>query len=221
MDGETEAVNSPDMERCPPSRGPTHAFDILAFVEAQEIPPDYFDTDSYQLTPAPGGEQDYEQLREELRRAKKVGIACVEIHARQHLAVLSPQGKSLVLNTLRWASEGWPEVHEGPPMIERIATSDPTVLLHLDPALALQLSHQEASSIPAAPAEHMNKYRKTPDILVEEMDYLPEDDDDYLAAILSRNPHPLDGNALRRRPSRALRQRSERPRGPRTTQRRR
>lgn len=212
-------MSSPEFDRSPSSHGQTHAFDILAFVEAQEISPDYFDTPSYQLTPAPGGEQDYAQLREELRRGKKVGIACVEIHARQHLAVLAPQGESLVLNTLRWASEGRPEAHAGPPLIERVATIDPAILVHLDPALALQLSHREASLAPPPPAEHMMKYRRTPDIVVEELECPPEEDE-YLAGILRRNPHPVDGNAMRRARRQNARTRGERMRGPRIKPRR-
>lgn len=82
----------------------THAVDIFAFVEAQEIPSDYFET-PYLLAPAPGGERLYAILRETLRRTRKIGIAYVVIQARPHLAALLPQGEGLVLNTLRWASE--------------------------------------------------------------------------------------------------------------------
>lgn len=82
----------------------THAVDIFAFVEAQEIPSDYFET-PYLLAPAPGGERLYTILRETLQRTRKIGIAYVVIQARPHLAALLPQGEGLVLSTLRWASE--------------------------------------------------------------------------------------------------------------------
>ncbi len=94
----------PDQNACTIQSKPTHAVDILAFVEAQEIPSLYFET-PYYLTPAPGGEKIYALLRETLRNTGKVGIAYVVIQARQHLAALMPQGESLVLKTLRWASE--------------------------------------------------------------------------------------------------------------------
>jgi len=97
-------VISPDQDLRPAHVKQTHAVDILAFVEAQEIPPLYFET-PYYLAPAPGGEKDYALLRETLRRTKKIGIAYVVIDARQHLAVLVPQGQSLVLNTLRWSND--------------------------------------------------------------------------------------------------------------------
>ncbi|HVL75095.1 MAG TPA: Ku protein [Noviherbaspirillum sp.] len=91
-------------EPVPAASSLTHAVDILAFVEAQEIPPDYFET-PYFLAPEPGGEKDYALLRETLRRTRKIGIAYVVIQARQHLAALIPHGQSLVLNTLRWNTE--------------------------------------------------------------------------------------------------------------------
>jgi hypothetical protein len=82
----------------------TQAVDILAYVGVQEIPSTCFET-PYYLAPAPGGEKDYAQLRDTLRRTQKIGIAYVVIRARQHLAVLIPYGQSLVLNTLRWSQE--------------------------------------------------------------------------------------------------------------------
>ncbi|NEX60374.1 Ku protein [Noviherbaspirillum galbum] len=82
----------------------THAVDIFAFVEAQEIPSLYFET-PYYLAPAPGGEKVYALLRETLRRTRKIGIAYVVIQMRRQLAALVPQGDALVLNTLRCASE--------------------------------------------------------------------------------------------------------------------
>ena len=53
----------PDTERQSAHARPTHAVDILAFVEAQEIPFDYFER-PYYLQPAPGGERAYALLRE-------------------------------------------------------------------------------------------------------------------------------------------------------------
>jgi len=85
----------------------THAVDIFAFVEAQEVPSLYFET-PYYLAPAPGGEKVYAVLRETLQRTQKIGIAHVVIQSKQHLAALTPRGPALVLNTLRWAGDGRP-----------------------------------------------------------------------------------------------------------------
>lgn len=115
----------------------TQAVDILAFVEAQEIPPDYFET-PYYLAPAPGGEQDYALLRETLRRTRKIGIAYVVIQARQHLAALIPHGQSLVLNTLRWNAE---ERLGGrvPGTCRTVVSAD--TALHMQPCTPLKQMH--------------------------------------------------------------------------------
>lgn len=78
----------------------THAIDIFAFVEAQEIPFSYFET-PYYLSPAPGDEKVYALLRETLDLTKKIGIAHVVIQTRRRLAALIPCGPVLILNTLR------------------------------------------------------------------------------------------------------------------------
>ena len=80
------------------------ALDILAFVAAREIPPDYFET-PYYLAPAPGSEGMYALLHEVLCQTGKIGIASVEIEARLRIVALIPQGQSLVLLTLRWDYE--------------------------------------------------------------------------------------------------------------------
>lgn len=90
-------------EAMPVAAQATQAVDILAFVEAREISPHYFET-PYYLAPAPGMERDYALLRDTLRLTSKVGIAYVVIQAKQHLAALIPHGQSLVLNTLRWSA---------------------------------------------------------------------------------------------------------------------
>ena len=54
--------------------------------------------------PAPGREG-HALLREALRKSNKVGVAKVVIQAKQHLAILIPCGRALVLNLLRWGGE--------------------------------------------------------------------------------------------------------------------
>jgi DNA end-binding protein Ku len=82
----------------------TQTIDILAFVEADQIPFTHFET-PYFLTPGKRGEKGYALLRETLKRTGKVGIAQVVIRAKQHLAVLYPMGDMLVLNVLRYPDE--------------------------------------------------------------------------------------------------------------------
>ena len=78
--------------------------EILAFVDAKEIPAPFFET-PYYLAPGKRGEKAYVLLRETLKKAGKAGIASVVIRTRQYLAALFPQDEVLLLNTLRYADE--------------------------------------------------------------------------------------------------------------------
>ncbi len=82
----------------------TQTVDIVAFVDAKDISFLYIDT-PYYLTPDRRGEKVYALLRETLIQTGKVGIANVVLRNKQHLAVVMPRGKALVMNTLRWADE--------------------------------------------------------------------------------------------------------------------
>ncbi|CAG9213829.1 Non-homologous end joining protein Ku [Paraburkholderia sabiae] len=82
----------------------TQTVDIIAFVEAPEIPFLYLDT-PYYLTPDRKGEKVYALLRDAMKATGKIGVANVVMHNKQHLAALIPVGPMLALNTLRWAAE--------------------------------------------------------------------------------------------------------------------
>lgn len=193
------SVSFPENEVTSTDAGSTHAVDILAFVGAQEIPAFYFET-PYYLAPAPGGERLYAFLRETLRSTRKIGIACVMIQARQHLAVLVPEGQSLVLNTLRWRHD---DLHPAEPDDD----ADEDLCILDDPArdgsgvFSLGLSGTssragETGTGLAALAELNMKTKKSADILIQEMDCQSDDEDlltdDYLELILRRRPRLPD-----------------------------
>lgn len=85
----------------------TQTVDIVSFVEADKIPPYYFET-PYYLEPDRRGEKGYALLRETLRKTGRAALSLVVIHNRQHLAALLVVGDALVLNTMRWAEEVLP-----------------------------------------------------------------------------------------------------------------
>jgi len=82
----------------------TQTVDIVAFVEAHEVAPAYFET-PYYLAPDTRGEKGYALLRETLKATNKIAIATVAIRTRQYLAALIPSGHVMVLNTLRYKNE--------------------------------------------------------------------------------------------------------------------
>ena len=82
----------------------TQTIEIEAFIDADEIPFVYLER-PYYTAPLKRGEKVYALLREALRKSGKVGIAKVVIQSKQHLAVLIPCGRALILNLLRWGGE--------------------------------------------------------------------------------------------------------------------
>ena len=82
----------------------TQTIDILAFVEASEISPLYYDT-PYYLGPTKQGAKAYAILRDTLQKSGKVGVAKVVIRTRQHLAVVRVEEDILILQLLRFSHE--------------------------------------------------------------------------------------------------------------------
>lgn len=82
----------------------TQSIEIEAFLDADEIPFVYLER-PYYTAPLKRGEKVYALLREALRKSNKVGVAKVVIQTKQHLAVLIPCGRALILNLLRWGGE--------------------------------------------------------------------------------------------------------------------
>jgi DNA end-binding protein Ku len=82
----------------------SQTIDIVAFVQAEQISPLFFER-PYYVEPSKGGAKAYALLRETLRRTGLVGIASVVFHTRQHMAALLDRDGVLVLDVLRWAHE--------------------------------------------------------------------------------------------------------------------
>ena len=82
----------------------TQTIEIETFVDADEIPFVYLER-PYYTAPLKRGEKVYALLREALTKSNKVGLAKVVIQTKQHLAVLIPCGRALILNLLRWGGE--------------------------------------------------------------------------------------------------------------------
>jgi DNA end-binding protein Ku len=82
----------------------TQTIDIRAFVGADEIPAEYYES-PYYLAPGPRGEKVYALLRETLKSTQRVAVAEVVIRTTQHLAAVIPHGRALMLITLRYQDE--------------------------------------------------------------------------------------------------------------------
>jgi DNA end-binding protein Ku len=82
----------------------TRTVDIVAFVDAGEIDPVYWER-PYYLEPRKRASKAYALLRDTLKRTGKVGIARVVLRTRQHVAAVIVRGDALVLALLRYAHE--------------------------------------------------------------------------------------------------------------------
>lgn len=80
------------------------SIDVEAFVEADEIGPQFFEK-PYYLVPAKKAEKGYVLLRETLRKTGRIGIGRVVIRTREYLCAVIPHGDALLLNLLRYAQE--------------------------------------------------------------------------------------------------------------------
>lgn len=101
-DGEYVVLSEEDLRRA--NVEATQTIDILAFVDAEQVPLLYYEQ-PYYLAPGKGGDKVYALLRETLRKTGKIGIANVVIRVKQHLAALVCVGDVIVMNTLRYSDE--------------------------------------------------------------------------------------------------------------------
>ncbi|HKR81712.1 MAG TPA: Ku protein [Candidatus Saccharimonadales bacterium] len=82
----------------------TQTIDIKQFVEEADIDIRYFEK-PYYLEVIKGGEKAYALLHEALRKSQKVALASFVMHERQHIGVIKPVGRALVLNQMRYPTD--------------------------------------------------------------------------------------------------------------------
>jgi len=78
--------------------------EILEFVKAAEVDPIYFET-SYYMAPEGAGEKPYALLFDALKKTGYMGIAKLAMHNREHIVVLRPGEKGVMLHTMYYTSE--------------------------------------------------------------------------------------------------------------------
>jgi DNA end-binding protein Ku len=101
--GEHVVLTDKDFEKA--KTPATEAFDIRAFVGADDIDFLYFDTPYYLAPSGKAGVKAYALLRDALEETGRVGVGTIVLRQREHLAALEPSGEALVLTTMRFAHE--------------------------------------------------------------------------------------------------------------------
>lgn len=82
----------------------TNTIDILHFVEESEIDSVYYEQ-PYYLEPEKQGSKAYGLLRDALKATGKVGVTTFVMRTKEHLAILKPMDKVIVLNRIRFEEE--------------------------------------------------------------------------------------------------------------------
>ncbi len=95
-------VQEEDIKKAAPASSRT--MEILEFVKTDQVDPVYYES-SYYMAPDEAGEKPYALLFEALRRSGYVGIAKVAMHNREHIVILRPGRKGILLHTMYYEDE--------------------------------------------------------------------------------------------------------------------
>src|SRR5450755_687563 len=78
--------------------------EILEFVKGDGVDPIYLES-SYYMAPDEGGEKPYALLFAALKETKYIGIAKIAMHNREHVVIVRPGDRGMVLHTMYYADE--------------------------------------------------------------------------------------------------------------------
>jgi DNA end-binding protein Ku len=156
--GEYVVLSDEDLRQANPEA--TQTIDILAFVDAEQVPLLYYEQ-PYYLAPGKGGDKVYALLRETLRKTGKIGIANVVIRVKQHLAALVCMGDVIVMNTLRYTDE----IRESDEL--KIPSSESKAAAISDKELKMAMALVEGMSEEWKPEQYHDTYREDVLALVE------------------------------------------------------
>jgi DNA end-binding protein Ku len=113
-------VTSEELESVAVERRRT--IDILAFIDAVEVDPVYYDR-SYYLQPQDNAEKPYALLLEAMRETGKVAVGKIVLSSKEHLTLLRPSGDSIVIELLFYPEDVRPKDEiEG--AVEGVTVSD-------------------------------------------------------------------------------------------------
>ena len=130
--------------------------EILQFVRMQDIDPIYLQT-SYYVAPEEAVSRPYSLLLEAMKQTEYDAVAKVAMHGREHIVVLRPRERGMVLHTMYFADE----LHKSNEVnVPRPAKFDKKEL-----DMAKKLIETLAS--PFKPEEYEDQYKKNVEQLIE------------------------------------------------------
>jgi DNA end-binding protein Ku len=139
-------IDEDDIKKAAPPSSRT--MEILEFVKSDQLDPVYYES-SYHVAPDDAGERPYALLFEALRRSGYVGIAKVAMHNREHIVILRPGKRGILLHTMYYEDE-----------VRRIEEFRTDTALIKDKELELAMSLIEALAAEFEPAKYKDSYRE-------------------------------------------------------------
>jgi|SRR5579883_2898057 len=100
--GQYVVIDEEDLKKAAPKTAKT--MEILEFVKAAEVDPVFFES-SYYVAPEEAGMKPYSLLYQALKKTGYVAVAKVAMHSREHIVILRPGSKGLLLHTMYYRDE--------------------------------------------------------------------------------------------------------------------
>ena len=95
-------VDDEEIKKVAPKTAKT--MEILEFVKSADVDPIYFES-SYYLAPDDAGEKPYALLFSALQKSGYVGVAKISMHNREHIVILRPGERGILLHTMYYPDE--------------------------------------------------------------------------------------------------------------------
>jgi DNA end-binding protein Ku len=95
-------IEDEDIKKVAPKTG--KVMEIQEFVKGSDVDPVYLES-SYYLAPDDGGEKPYALLFEAMKGTNYYGVAKIAMHNREHVVILRPGNKGMLLHTMYYEDE--------------------------------------------------------------------------------------------------------------------
>lgn len=147
-------IDPEDLEKVAPPTA--QSMEILEFVKMEDIDPIYFET-SYYVGPEESVSRPYSLLLEAMKETKYDALAKVAMHGREHIVILRPREKNMMLHTMYFTDE----LHKG----NQVPVPKPAKFEKKELDLAKKLIDTLAG--PFEPEQYHDEYKKNVEKLIE------------------------------------------------------
>jgi DNA end-binding protein Ku len=146
-------VDEDDLKKAAPPTAKT--MEILEFVKSAEVDAVYFES-SYYMAPDDAGEKPYALLFEAMKRSGYVAIAKLTMHSREHIVIVRPGQKGLLLHTMYYEDE-----------VRKMEEFRTDASLVKDKELELAMTLIESLAAEFEPAKFKDSYRENVMALIQ------------------------------------------------------